>query len=280
MLVAKRYILLLLITAVASVAAFAQNTAYAQNPVGEMELEKGVVKVRRADRDLYFRKLKERTPVFAGDELHSGSDTRAKIFFRDGRDTISLYSRSLFKIEEVSERRSFFGISIGKAFFKVLSKFRKNKFTVQTPTATIGIKGTEFVAATDGVRTFVLTTEGVVGLANVDFPGKEVLVKPNQASTVEPNTAPAPPVEVEPEDQADIIQEEGTETFEELPFQIPPEEPPPGEEQNEEEQEEEAPPDTTEISDLLDEVDDSVESVKPSGDVGTPSSPVNINVTR
>ena len=124
--VARNIFLLLLFIAVGAAAAFAQD------PVGELELIKGVVKVRRGDRDLYFRKLEERTPIFTGDELHSGRDTRANLLFRDSREKIQLYSRSLFKVEEVSERRSFFGMSIGKAFFKVLAKLRQNKFTVQT----------------------------------------------------------------------------------------------------------------------------------------------------
>ena len=276
--VAKRVTLLLLVFVIGIA------TAYAQSAVGELELKKGVVKVRRADRDLYFRKVGVRTPIFAGDELHSGKNTRANILFRDGGETITLYAKSLFKVEEVSERRSFFGMSIGKAFFKVLAKLRKDKFTVQTPTATIGIKGTEFVAATDGVKTFVMTTEGVVGLANVDFPDKEVLVQPNQASSVAPRTAPAPPIEVSQEDQAEIIEQEGTEKIEQLPFQPPPPEVAEGEEPGSEEESEEAllppPPPPAEYFDYVSDVSDSVESVQPSGDVGATTAPVNINVTR
>lgn len=248
------------------------TAVYAQNPVGELELKKGVVKVRRGDRDLYFRKVDVRTPLFAGDELHSGKDTSAEIFLRNGDERIRLYSRSLFKIQEVSERRSFFGMSIGKAFFKVLARLRSNKFTLQTPTATIGIKGTEFIAATDGINTFVLTTEGVVALANVDFPDKEVLVGANQASSVAPGAAPAPPIEVPQEEQAEIIEQEGTETFEQLPFLLPPPEVAEGGEQLL------PPPPPPGV--YLEIVSDSTEAVQPSGDVGATTSPVNINVTR
>ena len=95
MLATKRLILLLFFLAMAVAA------AHAQQPVGELELKKGVVKILREGRSLFFRQPKVRTPVFAGDELHSGRDTRAQIYFRDGRDTILLYARSLFKIEEV-----------------------------------------------------------------------------------------------------------------------------------------------------------------------------------
>lgn len=279
--VARNIVLLLLFFAVAATAAFAQD------PVGELELTKGVVKVRRGERDLYFRKLEERTPIFAGDELHSGKDTRADIIFRDGREKIQLYSRSLFKVEEVSERRSFFGISIGKVFFKVLSKLRRNKFTVQTPTATIGVKGTEFVVATDGAKTFVFTQTGVVALANVDFPDKEVLVEPNQASSVDVGTAPAPPIIVEQEDQDAIIEQEGTETFEALPLVPPPPEPVEEQGQSEEEEEETteeqlAPPKKRpgDFREIVNGVSESVESVRPSSAVGAIKSSVKISVTR
>ena len=265
---AKRLILLLFLLAM-TVAA-----AHAQQPVGELELKKGVVKILREGRSLFFRQPKVRTPVFAGDELHSARNTRATIYFRDGRDTISLYAKSLFKIEEVSERRSFFGLSIGKAFFKVLSKFRTNRFTVQTPTATIGVKGTEFVTATDGLKTFVLTLTGVVALANVDFPEREVLIKANQASTVEPRTLPAPPVEVDTDDQADIVAEEGTESFEDLPFEVPPPEEPEGDVGT---------PPVVAIVDELQEITNAIataEEVTPSDDPGLQTVLVDISVSR
>jgi hypothetical protein len=218
-------------------------TAQAQQPAGEMELEKGHVKIRRQSQDRVFREAGKRIPVFEGDVLHSGRDTRAKIYFREGQDVISLFSNTMFRVETVSQENTFFGLNIGKAVFKVLSRFRNDKFNVRTPTATIGVKGTEFVTGSDGQKTFLLTVTGTVGMASVDFPERVVIVTQNKASHVEPRKLPSPPVSVPPAAQEQILTQEGVETFEAVPFQPPPAEEPAakekegGEEGGEEEEE-------------------------------------------
>lgn len=276
MYVARRFALLMLFVAIGL------SAAYAQDPVGEMELVKGVVKVRRGERDLYFRKVDERTPIFAGDELHSGKNTRANLLFRNGDDTIQLYARSLFKVEEVSERRSLFGLSIGKTFFKVLSRFRTNKFTVQTPTATIGVKGTQFLVADNGERTYVLTTEGVVAFANIELPDQAVLIEPNQASSVRPHTPPASPIVVPQDNQTDIVNQDGTGTLDNLPFNFPEQQEPEPEAKTAEEEEVEPPlePPPPDPSDFVEIVEDSTDTVLPSADVGATTTSVIIGVSR
>ena len=220
---------------------FAVSLAHGQAPVGELEVEQGRVKIRHLTVERIFEEVGLRIPVFVGDALHTSGDTRVKIRFRDEDEIITLYSNTHFKIAVHNPRRSGFFLNIGKAFFGVLR--RRNPFEVKTAQATIGVKGTEFVVGTDGQKSFLLTVTGVVGMRSVAFPGREVVVTQDQASSVEANQPPAPPVAVTPETRDQIVAEEGLAQFEVIEFETPEpgtgEEAQEGESQGEEGQEEE-----------------------------------------
>ena len=288
----KQAFLLALMLCVASAWAFAQ-----QQPAGELQIERGRVKIQRGEEFLIVEKSEERTPIFVGDLLHSAKETRAQLFFRDDRDTISLYSSTLFTVDEVSRTNTRFGLNIGRALFRVFSRFRFSRFQLKTSTATIGVKGTEFITATDGRTTYLLTLSGIVTLANIEIPDVVVTVRGNQASVVVEESPPAPPVDITPEEQQEIIPEEGTEGFEDVPFEIPPpveEEPAASEEQpaeeaeGEEEQAAEEP--AAEESDSVEVVLETIttieeniatgtEEARPSEDVGA-FAPVTFSVGR
>ena len=198
---------------------FAVSLAFGQAPVGELEVEQGRVKIRHLTDERVFEEVGLRIPVFVGDALHTSGDTRVKIRFRDEDEIITLYSNTHFKIAVHNPRRSGFFLNIGKAFFGVLR--RRNPFEVKTAQATIGIKGTEFVVGTDGQKSFLLTVTGVVAMRSVAFPGREVVVTQDQASSVEANQPPAPPVAVTPETRDQILAEEGLAQFEVITFETP-----------------------------------------------------------
>ncbi len=267
--------------------------AQGSRPVGELVLTKGVVKIRgRTGREVVVTDIGRRFAVRVGDVVQSGRDTKATIFFRDERERVSLYSKTQFKVEELSPRRTSFALRIGKAFFAALSGVRRNTFSLRTATATIGIKGTEFVAGTDGESTFLLTIKGVVTMVNPDFPDVVVEVGASQASTVRANQQPTPPADVAPEDVEKIVAQDSNEAFEAVM-------PPPAasggtsgeaseegeEEEAEEEEAEEAGEviDTSAATDLVEEVidivQDSAGEAAPSGDAVS-AGPVNITITR
>ncbi|MCH7477767.1 MAG: FecR domain-containing protein [SAR324 cluster bacterium] len=210
---ARRLLLLLLFWG------FAVSLAYGQAPVGELEVEQGRVKIRHLTVERIFEEVGLRIPVFVGDALHTSGDTRVKIRFRDEDEIITLYSNTHFKVAVHNPRRSSFFLNIGKAFFGVLR--RRNPFEVKTAQATIGVKGTEFVVGTDGQKSFLLTVTGVVGMRSVAFPGREVVVTQDQASSVAANQPPAPPVAVTPETRDQIVAEEGLAQFEVIAFETP-----------------------------------------------------------
>ena len=166
--------------------------AAAQQPVGEVVLSKGLVKVRHLGKETFLRRVGQRHPVFEGDIVQSGAASRAKVKFKGKKgDVVDVYARTHFTIKTVKPRRTFFGLNLGKALFSV---FRKKRFQVRTPTATIGVKGTKFVAGYDGRKSFTLTVEGVVTVRSTAFPKVEVTLLKNEASSAAPNEPPTAPL--------------------------------------------------------------------------------------
>ena len=285
------------------------GAAVAADPVGELEVARGRVKIWRQGGAVMVREGDPRAPLFQGDLLRSGKGARAEVYLREGKDTVSMYSATVFRIAEASNKGTRIGLGIGKAFVKVLSAFSQGRFKLQTPTAVIGVKGTEFVASTDGVETFLLTVSGVVGLANVDFPEQEILVRANQASSVMPGALPARPVEVPEETQEKIIEEDGSETIDEVETEIQEAEQDdegkePDEDGGEGTQDEESGEDNEDgdaqeddvatdtggndepsgdlsiITDTNSEVGTETEEARPSEDVGAPTIPIRLNIKR
>ena len=206
---AKLLLLLLLGCVVGSTAALGQQA------VGEMELLRGQVKVRHLGQGRIFRNVGDRAPLFVGDVVHTGGESRARLSFDGKNETVAMYGKSHFVVNEVTPSRSRFLLNVGKALFGV---FRSKNFSVQTSTATIGVKGTEFVVGTDGQQTFLLTITGVVGMVSAAFRELEVVAELNQASFARANQPATPPVFVPPEVRERIIQEEGLEPFEQIEF--------------------------------------------------------------
>ena len=163
MIPARRFLLLLLCWGLTVSLAYGQVPV----PVGELELLRGRVKIRHLNQERFIEDAGARTPVFVGDSVHTAGETRVKIRFRNEDEIVTLYSKTHFKVAVHNPRRSSLFLNIGKAFFAVL---RRKNYEVRTASATIGIKGTEFVVGTDGQKSFLLTVTGVVGVRNVAFP--------------------------------------------------------------------------------------------------------------
>lgn len=242
----------------------------AAQSVGELVVERGQVKLRRASVERVYRPADGAVALQAGDVLQSARETRAKLTFAEGDQTVSLFASTVFTVKEVAPRGSFFQMALGKAFFAVQKLLGNKRFEVDTPTATIGVKGTEFVLGTDGAnKSYLLTVSGVVGMRSLDFPEVEVDVGANQASFARKGERPTPPVEVPPEVQDRILGEEGLDTMEGVSAEAPPPAAPEGGDQQEEDE-----GDTTEtesetttedvseaISDVQQTVEDTIETV-------------------
>ena len=199
-----------------------QAQAQGLKKVGELTLTQGVVKVRHLAREKVYRQAGTKVDVFQGNVLQTGPDSRAQlILLGDENERVDIYPNSQMKVHAVSTESSRFGMNIGKALFGVFRTAARKRFQVDTPTATIGVKGTQFVVGSDGGNTFLLTTEGTVSMVNRAFPNIEVLVGQNNVSLAPANTPPTLPVAVTPDVSDNIVSEDGLNTFQQLDLPPP-----------------------------------------------------------
>ncbi|MCD6673247.1 MAG: FecR domain-containing protein [Burkholderiaceae bacterium] len=145
--------------------------------------------------------------VRSGDLIRTGSDGRTQIRFSDG-SIVSLQPGTDFRIDEYrfeqNERRAFFFLMRGalRTLTGAIGKANHDEYRMKTPTATVGVRGTEYVAEQTvcdprcapgpraGLR--VAVTQGrIVLLTN----GGEIEVGTGQAAAAESADAPPQPAE-------------------------------------------------------------------------------------
>lgn len=107
------------------------------------------------------------TPVAVGDILRSGAGARAQIEFSEGT-RIALGPDSVLRIDEILLRRNgtarkFAVSAVGGAFRFLSGESPDRAYTIRTPSATMGIRGTAFDIAVSGREaTDLLVFEGRV----------------------------------------------------------------------------------------------------------------------
>ena len=157
--------------------------------------------------------------ISSGEKIHTGKNTSVKIKIRGKKEIIELSSSVFFQLGKITKKRSRVSLFTGKAKFKIRGKkSKKKKFLVRTITATIGVKGTDFVLTTTNSQTNLLTLSGIVTLAPISMPDVEIEVLVNEASSVEANTPPTEPVIVTPEVMEEIINSDSPDAFENVEF--------------------------------------------------------------
>ena len=196
------------------------GAAGAQEAAGSLTLLRGKVKIIRKPKSIVMTVPQQTVAIFVGDVLHSGSTARATISLRDSEDTVALFPSTRFVVNAVTPSRSAFRLNIGKVLFSVIRRVTgaQRSFSVKTATATLGVKGTEFIVGTDGQTTYLLTISGLVGIVNNVFLEQEVVTSLNQASVARRNEVPTPPIQITDADRESIVEEDGLDTFQSLPF--------------------------------------------------------------
>ncbi|MDX2470587.1 MAG: FecR domain-containing protein [SAR324 cluster bacterium] len=197
--------------------------SFAQS-LGTLKISKGVVKIRRAGKDMMFKGQKE-IEIFKNDEIQTGSDSKAFVHLSRADDRINLFSGTFFKVGSASADSTEVTMKIGKAKFKIKKpakgKKRKRRFSVRTANAVIGVKGTEFLLGVNATETNLLTTEGSVGFSSAATPGTEVAVQANQASKVSATSTPTAPSKVSPEIQRQILSSDSGKGWDKVKFSEP-----------------------------------------------------------
>ena len=140
--------------------------------------------------------------LLAGDTIRTGANGRAQIRLADG-SIFSLQPRTVFRIDEfrfdADEQRGFFSLLRGalRTATGQIGKRDRDDYRLQTPTATVGIRGTQYLAQEtvcdpgcwpgDRAGLHVAVTEGRIAVSN-DLGSIEI--GPGEAVRVAPAAAP------------------------------------------------------------------------------------------
>lgn len=161
--------------------------------VGNVEFTTGTVNAQSADGAT--RTLSKGAEVNIGDTLKTLSG-RMQVKFSDG-GYISLQPNTEFTIDEYNytgnkdgKEKGFFKLVKGglRAITGAIGKTDKENYKVSTPTATIGIRGTEYVALQEGDRLQVKVGAGAVVIQN--DAGNLVLYQGQSGEVSGPTSAP------------------------------------------------------------------------------------------
>jgi len=181
----------------------------ASEPIGRVETATGQVQATRPDGSQVT--LNQGDPVFAGDILETGADGVIGIVFAD-ESTFSLAEDGRMTLDEMiydpgSQQGSMSVNLLQGAFTFVSGQIAKtdvDAMNIQTPTATIGIRGTAGGGniGPDGVTTAALLPEiGFVGEMSIsNGAGSQTINQPGQAINIASfNAPPSPPFVLTPQ---------------------------------------------------------------------------------
>ena len=194
------------------------TVSLAQTTVGTLTIEKGQVKIWRNAKSQIYRQQTDPIPLFERDVLHSGNKSFAIIRFGDREEQIRLYPKTHFAMRRLSKTRMNLGLTFGKIFVFLIAKLRTNRVAIQTSTAVIGVKGTEFISGSDGDATFLLTIDGTVSFRSRFLEEVEQAVRASEASLSTLFRSPTVPIVVTPAQRDQIVAGPGLETFKEVQF--------------------------------------------------------------
>ena len=189
----------------------AENKA---EPVGAVVAWTGDVSILR-ENEAKKTQVKAMEPLYASDTVLTGVNSRAKILMKDD-SIISLGQNSSAKVKgyayEIKNdlRSAVFRVISGNARVVVGSFFRGKGsfFRIETRTAVVGVKGTDFIVASNGKGTEIITVGGEVYTANISpsIQG-EVTVPAGHTSIVTAFSSPTLPAPVSEERMNELIED-------------------------------------------------------------------------
>jgi hypothetical protein len=131
------------------------GVAGAATPAGKAVSAGGDVLVRNEGGSApKFRKLKSGDEIFQGDVVNTASNASAKLLMKD-RSILDLGGSTLFKVDEFElknggDRKVTMTMSYGTVRAAVNTPVGNGgKYNIRTKTATMGVRGTEFIIASD-----------------------------------------------------------------------------------------------------------------------------------
>jgi hypothetical protein len=177
--------------------------ACAADAVGLVVAVQGNVQILRDGTSLQA-KLKE--PVYAQDTIRTAADGRIKLFFEQTESMATIAGNSEVRISEFHYKgegriwRALFYLGSGRIRLDIDKVFGKD-FSVMTPSAIAGAKGTSFILSyvpAEDLSTLVVLT----GTVSFESKAAKLLVGADQWSTIRGALAPTAPAELPDEVRA------------------------------------------------------------------------------
>jgi hypothetical protein len=155
------------------------------------------------------RALNRRADIFVGDRITTANESQLQLRMKDGA-VIALGANAEFVVKAYSDNaagdpKDQAVLSLVKGGLRTISgQIDKSAYSMETPTATLGIRGTVFdvYVRADGT-TIVILRDGEV-VVKGEAGGQQVLNKPGQTSIIQPGSAPDQP-ETPPQDVLDYL---------------------------------------------------------------------------
>ncbi|GAB6076804.1 hypothetical protein JCM12825_16820 [Desulfurobacterium crinifex] len=161
--------------------------------VGKIEKAKGRVSILKKGsfRGINYKRVKGKIEV--GDIVRTKRKSFADISFID-KTRVHLEESSRLIVEKyIPGKEVTVSSPSGKVVYRVV-KVTRGAYRIKTPTALIGVKGTELATIVDSGISVVVVKEGAVEVVNPELPQYRVVVKRNMATVVKPGKPPAKPV--------------------------------------------------------------------------------------
>lgn len=140
-------------------------------------------------------------PLTTGQQLREGDVVRTleesslDIRFSD-RTAVRLAENTTVALDTATIRQLVLDIPEGTIFAKFEKLFKQQNFTVDTPSAVAGIRGTELVFEVDEARTVVTALSGITEVYNPDFADTRVLLAFQRRTLVERGGTPTEPQQI------------------------------------------------------------------------------------
>jgi hypothetical protein len=137
----------------------------------------------------------KKAPAKVGDKIkmgmiiETGPASFVDIYFQE--NAVKILEKSRVKVSDLTvdlkdaSEKTGFNVSQGKVFVKVAKKLAKNDdFTVSTPTATAGVRGTEFLVSEDKGKGLIVCVDGTVKVESEVSPDKQTVMVPEDKEVV------------------------------------------------------------------------------------------------
>ncbi|MGD9975767.1 MAG: hypothetical protein AB7S77_22140, partial [Desulfatirhabdiaceae bacterium] len=191
---------------------FGSLSLAATEPVGKITFLKGQVFVERNGQK---NPGALNDPVYLKDRLQTEANSSAEIAFLDN-SRIRMASGTLLEITEflyqpgTETRQGLMSLLAGKARFLVqtLQNFKQKQFRVQTQTAVVGTRDTDFLVWVASLtETYALCLENTISLINTVKPDQEAILSAFMYSVIQGENPPSPPAFIPQDQLTSVVQE-------------------------------------------------------------------------